>query len=55
LVSDFTGEHSATSILLLGIMPYILSVVVQLMRQQLYQNCKDNGESGRKKINQITR
>lgn len=59
LLNAFTGGAFANaSILALGIMPYIsASIVVQLMGIALpyLQKLQKEGESGRKKINQITR
>ncbi len=59
LLNSFTGGgFSRASILALGIMPYIsASIVVQLMGLALpyLQKLQKDGESGRKKITQITR
>lgn len=59
LLNAFTGGAFANaSILALGIMPYIsASIVVQLMGIAVpyLQKLQKEGESGRKKINQITR
>lgn len=59
LLNAFTGGgFSRASILALGIMPYIsASIVVQLMGLALpyLQKLQKDGESGRKKITQITR
>ena len=59
LLNAFTGGgFSRASILALGIMPYIsASIVVQLMGLALpyLQKLQKEGESGRKKVNQITR
>ena len=59
LINVFTGgAFSEASIFALGIMPYIsASIVVQLMGIAIpyLQNFKKDGESGRKKLNQITR
>lgn len=59
LLNAFTGGgFSRASILALGIMPYIsASIVVQLMGFALpgIQKLQKEGESGRKKITQITR
>ncbi len=59
LLNAFTGGAFAkASILALGIMPYIsASIVVQLMGIAVpyLQKLQKEGESGRKKINQITR
>lgn len=52
------GAFSNASIFALGIMPYIsASIVVQLMSVAVpyFQKLQKEGESGRKKINQITR
>ena len=52
------GAFSRASIFALGIMPYIsASIVVQLMTVAVpyFQKLQKDGESGRKKINQITR
>ena len=52
------GAFSNASIFALGIMPYIsASIVVQLMTLAVpyFQRLQKEGESGRKKINQITR
>ncbi len=52
------GAFSNASIFALGIMPYIsASIVVQLMGIAIpyFQRLQKEGESGRKKINQITR
>lgn len=59
LIDVFTGgAFSQASIFALGIMPYIsASIVVQLMGIAVpyLQKLQKDGESGRKKINQITR
>src|SRR5690554_1768246 len=59
LLNAFTGGAFANaSIFALGIMPYIsASIVVQLMQVAVpyLQKLQKEGESGRKKINQITR
>lgn len=59
LLNAFTGGAFANaSIFALGIMPYIsASIVVQLMQIAIpyLQKLQKEGESGRKKINQITR
>ena len=59
LLSAFTGgAFSKASVFALGIMPYIsASIVVQLMGIAIpyLQKLQKEGESGRKKINQITR
>ncbi len=52
------GAFSNASILALGIMPYIsASIVIQLLGIAIpyFQRLQKEGESGRKKINQITR
>lgn len=52
------GAFSQASIFALGIMPYIsASIVIQLMGMAVpyFQRLQKEGESGRKKINQITR
>jgi len=52
------GAFSNASIFALGIMPYIsASIVVQLLGMAIpyFQKMQKEGESGRKKINQITR
>ncbi len=52
------GAFSNASIFALGIMPYIsASIVIQLMSVAVpyFQRLQKEGESGRKKINQITR
>lgn len=52
------GSFSRASIFALGIMPYIsASIVVQLLTVAVpyFQKLQKDGESGRKKINQITR
>ena len=52
------GSFSRASIFGLGIMPYIsASIVIQLMTVAVpsFQKMQKEGESGRKKINQITR
>src|SRR5690625_4463696 len=52
------GAFSNASVFALGIMPYIsASIVVQLMGIAVayLQNLQKEGESGRKKINKITR
>lgn len=59
LLNAFTGGAFANaSVFALGIMPYIsASIVVQLMGIAIpyLQKLQKDGESGRKKINQITR
>lgn len=59
LINVFTGgAFSQASIFALGIMPYIsASIVVQLMGIAIpyLQKLQKDGESGRKKLNQITR
>jgi preprotein translocase subunit SecY len=59
LLNAFTGgAFSNASVFALGIMPYIsASIVVQLMQIAVpyLQKLQKEGESGRKKINQITR
>ena len=59
LLNAFTGGAFANaSVFALGIMPYIsASIVVQLMQIAVpyLQKLQKEGESGRKKINQITR
>jgi preprotein translocase subunit SecY len=59
LLSMFTGgAFSNASIFALGIMPYIsASIVIQLLGMAIpyFQKLQREGESGRKKINQITR
>ncbi len=59
LLDMFTGGAFAqASVVALGIMPYIsASIVVQLMGMAIpyLQKLQKDGESGRKKINQITR
>jgi preprotein translocase subunit SecY len=59
LLNAFTGgAFSRASIMALGIMPYIsASIVVQLMQIAVpyLQKLQKDGESGRKKITQITR
>jgi preprotein translocase subunit SecY len=59
LLSMFTGgAFSRASIFALGIMPYIsASIVIQLLGMAIpyFQKLQKEGESGRKKINQITR
>ena len=52
------GAFSRASIFALGIMPYIsASIIIQLMSMALpyFQKLQKEGDSGRKKINQITR
>ena len=52
------GSFSRASIFALGVMPYIsASIVVQLLGIAVpyFQKMQKEGESGRKKINQITR
>ena len=52
------GAFSRASVFALGIMPYIsASIVVQLLGMAIpyFQKLQKEGESGRKKINQITR
>jgi preprotein translocase subunit SecY len=59
ILDMFTGgAFSKASVFALGIMPYIsASIVVQLMGIAIpyLQKLQNDGESGRKKINQITR
>ncbi len=59
LINVFTGgAFSQASVFALGIMPYIsASIVVQLMGIAVpyLQKLQNDGESGRKKMNQITR
>ncbi len=59
LINSFTGgSFSRASVLALGIMPYIsASIVVQLMGLAVpyIQKLQKEGESGRNKVNQITR
>ncbi|MFB0938399.1 MAG: preprotein translocase subunit SecY [Urechidicola sp.] len=59
LINMFTGGgFSRASVMALGVMPYIsASIVVQLMGIAIpyLQKLQKDGESGRKKINQITR
>jgi len=59
LLSMFTGgAFSNASVFALGIMPYIsASIVIQLLGMAIpyFQKLQREGESGRKKINQITR
>jgi preprotein translocase subunit SecY len=59
LLSMFTGgAFSRASIFALGVMPYIsASIVVQLLGMAIpyFQKLQREGESGRRKINQITR
>mgnify|MGYP001758761514 CR=1 FL=1 len=59
LLNSFTGgSFSRASILALGIMPYIsASIVVQLIGMAVpsIQKLQKEGESGRNKVNQITR
>ena len=59
LLNMFTGgAFSQASIMALGIMPYIsASIVIQLMTMAVpyLQKLQKDGESGRTKINQITR
>lgn len=59
LINMFSGgAFSNASIFALGIMPYIsASIVVQLLGMAIpyFQKLQREGESGRKKINQITR
>lgn len=59
LLSMFTGgAFSNASIFALGIMPYIsASIVIQLLGMAIpyFQKLQREGESGRRKINQITR
>ena len=59
LIDIFTGgAFSKASVFALGIMPYIsASIVVQLMGIAVpyLQKLQNDGESGRKKMNQITR
>ena len=58
LLSMFTGgAFSRASIFALGVMPYIsASIVVQLLGMAIpyFQKLQREGESGRRKINQIT-
>ena len=52
------GAFSRASVFALGIMPYIsASIVIQLLSVSVpyFQKMQKEGESGRKKINQITR
>jgi preprotein translocase subunit SecY len=52
------GAFSQASVVALGIMPYIsASIVVQLLGIAVpyFQKLQKEGESGRKKLNQITR
>ncbi|MBU0487718.1 MAG: preprotein translocase subunit SecY [Bacteroidetes bacterium] len=52
------GAFSNASVFALGIMPYIsASIIIQLMTMAVpyFQKLQKEGESGRKKINQITR
>jgi len=52
------GAFSRASVFALGIMPYIsASIVIQLMTVAVpyFQRMQKEGESGRKKVNQITR
>jgi preprotein translocase subunit SecY len=59
LINIFAGgAFSRASIFALGIMPYIsASIVIQLMGMAIpfFQRLQKEGESGRRKINQITR
>jgi preprotein translocase subunit SecY len=59
LINMFAGgAFSRASIFALGIMPYIsASIVIQLLGMAIpyFQKMQKEGESGRKKINQITR
>jgi len=59
LLSMFTGgAFSNASVFALGIMPYIsASIVIQLLGMAIpyFQKLQREGESGRRKINQITR
>jgi preprotein translocase subunit SecY len=59
LINMFSGgAFSNASIFALGIMPYITaSIVIQLLTMAVpyFQKIQKEGESGRKKINQITR
>lgn len=59
LLNSFTGgSFNRASILALGIMPYIsASIVIQLMQLAVpyLQKLQKDGESGQKKVNQITR
>ena len=59
LLNMFTGgAFSQASIFALGIMPYIsASIVIQLLGMAIpyFQKLQKEGESGRKKINNITR
>ena len=51
------GAVTRMAIFALGIMPYISSIIVQLLTgtSDYFKNLKDQGELGRKKITQITR
>ena len=59
LLNMFTGgAFSQASIFALGIMPYIsASIVIQLLGMSIpyFQKLHKEGESGRRKINNITR
>jgi preprotein translocase subunit SecY len=59
LINTFSGgAFSRTSVFALGIMPYIsASIVIQLLTVAVpyFQKMSKEGESGRRKINQITR
>ena len=59
LLNMFTGgAFSQASIFALGIMPYIsASIVIQLLGMAIpyFQKLQSEGESGRKKITQLTR
>jgi len=59
LINIFSGgAFSSASIFALGIMPYIsASIIVQLLTVAIpyFQKLQKEGESGRKKLNQITR
>ncbi len=59
LINTFSGgAFSRTSVFALGIMPYIsASIVIQLLTVAVpyFQKMQKEGESGRRKINQITR
>ncbi|MCX7696840.1 MAG: preprotein translocase subunit SecY [Bacteroidales bacterium] len=59
LINIFSGgAFSSVSILALGIMPYIsASIIIQLLTVAVpyFQKLQKEGESGRKKLNQITR
>ena len=59
VLNAFTGgAFSRASVLALGIMPYIsASIIIQLMGMAVpaVQKMQKDGESGRRKLNQITR